>query len=46
VAGLGSFLPPVILEIQANAKEAIAQMEAVNAELNCHGKRLKSLAPK
>ncbi|NBU93482.1 MAG: hypothetical protein EBS18_02825 [Actinobacteria bacterium] len=29
----GSFLPPVIMEIQANATQAIASMRTVNAEL-------------
>ena len=30
---MAEFLPPVIFEIQANAKEAIAQMQVVNGEL-------------
>ena len=31
---MAEFLPPVILEIQANATKAIAQMQAVNGELD------------
>lgn len=37
MASLGGFLPPVIIEIMANAKEAIAQFEVVNTELGIMG---------
>jgi hypothetical protein len=39
VAGLGSFLPPVILEIQASAKEASARWKQSSAELTVMGKK-------
>jgi len=46
MAGLGGFVPPVIIEIMANAKEAIVQFEAVNKELTIMGVKAETTGVK
>jgi hypothetical protein len=46
MAGLGGFLPPVVMEVLVNAQEAIASLGEVNAELAVLGARAEATGAK
>jgi hypothetical protein len=46
MAGMGSFVPPVMMEVVVNAKEAIASLGEINAQLTTLGARAEATGAK